>query len=107
MALIKHISGLLPRLVRAWRRRFASVGIIGKVPLAATSPLFACWLCSIPGIAQPPTATSASAANCDPAYPDVRIPPPPPDLDCGQISYRNFRVLLPDPHRFDGDNDGI
>lgn len=45
--------------------------------------------------------------NCDPAYPDVCIPPPPPDLDCVDISYRNFRVLPPDPHRFDGDRDGI
>lgn len=39
------------------------------------------------------------------------IPPPPPALDCGQISYRNFRVIYtvpnPDPHRFDGDRDGI
>ena len=33
--------------------------------------------------------------------------PPPPDLDCPDISYRRFRVLPPDPHRFDGDHDGI
>ncbi|GAB6876774.1 thermonuclease family protein [Thermaerobacter litoralis] len=47
-------------------------------------------------------------AGCDPAYPDVCIPPPPPDLDCGDLSYRNFRVLPPDPHRLDGrDRDGI
>ena len=45
--------------------------------------------------------------DCDPAYPDVCIPPPPPDLDCADIPYRNFRVLPPDPHRFDGDGDGI
>lgn len=45
--------------------------------------------------------------NCDPAYPDVCIPPPPPDLDCADIPYRDFRVLPPDPHRFDGDGDGI
>jgi len=45
--------------------------------------------------------------NCDPAYPDVCIPPPPPDLDCNQITYRNFRVLPPDPHHFDIDLDGI
>jgi micrococcal nuclease len=37
----------------------------------------------------------------------VDIPPPPPDLDCGEIPYRRFRVLRPDPHRFDGDKDGI
>jgi micrococcal nuclease len=37
----------------------------------------------------------------------VCIPPAPPDLNCPQITYRNFRVLPPDPHKFDGDNDGI
>lgn len=45
--------------------------------------------------------------ECDPAYPDVCIPSPPPDLDCRDISYRNFRVLSPDPHFFDGDGDGL
>ncbi len=45
--------------------------------------------------------------RCDPAYPDVCIPPSPPDLDCRDIPYRNFRVLPPDPHRFDRDRDGI
>jgi micrococcal nuclease len=45
--------------------------------------------------------------QCDAAYPGVCIPSPPPDLDCGEISHRNFQVLSPDPHRFDGDKDGI
>ena len=45
--------------------------------------------------------------QCDPAYPDVCIPSPPPDLDCGDISFRNFKVLPPDPHRFDGNKDGL
>jgi len=45
--------------------------------------------------------------NCDRAYPDICIAPPPPDLDCKDISARNFRVLSPDPHRFDRDGDGI
>ncbi len=49
----------------------------------------------------------AARTECDPAYPDVCIPPPPPDLDCPDIPYRRFRVLPPDPHRFDGDHDGI
>jgi hypothetical protein len=47
------------------------------------------------------------ASNCSPAYPGVCIPPPPPDLNCGDISYTNFTVLAPDPHNFDGDHDGI
>ncbi len=45
--------------------------------------------------------------ECDPSYPDFCIPPPPPDLDCGDIPQKNFTVLQPDPHRFDGDKDGI
>jgi endonuclease YncB( thermonuclease family) len=54
-----------------------------------------------------PVATAAPVQRCDPSYPDVCIPPPPPDLDCADIPYRNFRVLPPDPHRFDRDRDGI
>ncbi len=41
--------------------------------------------------------------RCDPSYPTVCIPPPPPDLDCGDIRYRRFKVVGRDPHRFDGD----
>ena len=29
------------------------------------------------------------------------------NLDCGDISYKRFTVLQSDPHRFDGDKDGI
>lgn len=46
-------------------------------------------------------------ADCHPSYPDVCIPPPPPDLDCRDVRPRGFRVRGPDPHRFDGDGDGI
>jgi micrococcal nuclease len=61
-----------------------------------------------PPTAEPGSTTApADRAGCDPAYPGVCIPPPPPDLDCGQISERRFKVLPPDPHRFDGDHDGI
>ncbi len=50
---------------------------------------------------------------CDPSYPTgekgqkICIPPGPPDLDCQDIPYRRFKVLSPDPHRFDRDKDGI
>ena len=43
----------------------------------------------------------------DASYPTVCIPPPPPDLDCSDISYTNFKVVPPDDHHFDGDGDGI
>lgn len=51
-------------------------------------------------------ATTTGGGNCHPSYPDVCIPPAPPDLNCGDISYRNFRVTGSDPHNFDGNNDG-
>lgn len=47
------------------------------------------------------------AANCDPSYPEVCIPPAPPDLNCPDITERNFKVLPPDPHHFDLNQDGI
>ncbi|MDH3735529.1 MAG: thermonuclease family protein [Nitrosopumilus sp.] len=46
-------------------------------------------------------------SNCDPSYPDFCISSPPPDLDCKDIPQKRFTVLQPDPHRFDGDKDGI
>ena len=55
----------------------------------------------------PPPPPPPPADDCDPAYPTVCIPSPPPDLNCADIPYRNFRVLPPDPHHFDGDGDGI
>lgn len=45
--------------------------------------------------------------NCDKSYPDVCIAPYPPDLDCGDITFKKFRVIGSDPHRFDSDKDGI
>lgn len=56
--------------------------------------------------AQAPVQQVQSGA-CDASYPDVCIPPSPPDLDCGDVSARRFTVLSPDPHRFDGDFDGV
>ena len=55
----------------------------------------------------PATAPLPVAGNCDPSYPGVCIPPAPPDLDCGDITFRRFQVVAPDPHGFDGDHDGI
>jgi micrococcal nuclease len=55
----------------------------------------------------PPSTTTTRSTACDPSYPDFCIPPPPPDLDCADIPRTNFKVLPPDPHRFDGDKDGV
>ena len=54
-----------------------------------------------------PTEDIESTSGCDSSYPDFCIPSPPPDLDCGDIPYKRFTVLQPDPHRFDGDKNGI
>ena len=53
------------------------------------------------------SVTIPDAAHCDPSYPGVCIPTPPPDLDCGDIAVRRFRVIGADPHRFDIDGDGL
>ncbi len=66
------------------------------IPLSAASVL-----------GQTHSSTAVAQNNCSPSYPDVCIAPPPPDLDCKDISYRNFRVVAPDPHRFDGNKNGI
>ncbi len=51
--------------------------------------------------------TNLTAQNCDPAYPDFCISKDLPDLQCSNIKERKFKVLPPDPHRFDGDGNGI
>ena len=56
---------------------------------------------------EPPPTPVQPSRNCHSSYPSVCIPPPPPDLDCGEIPYRRFRVVGADPHRFDGDRDGV
>ena len=75
-------------------------------PTATRTPLptFTLWPSNTPLI---PVSGGGSNGNCHPSYPTVCIPPPPPDLDCGDISYRRFQVLSPDPHDFDRDGDGI
>ena len=50
---------------------------------------------------------SMAEVVCDSAYPSVCIPQSPPDLNCDDISHRRFKVRAPDPHRFDGDKDGV
>jgi len=57
---------------------------------------------------QPTQSQQVQSQNqCDSSYPSVCIAPYPPDLDCGEIEYSNFKVVQPDPHRFDGDKNGI
>jgi micrococcal nuclease len=50
---------------------------------------------------------ASSEENCDPSYPDVCIAPPPPDLNCDDVPYKDIKVEGNDPHGFDRDGDGI
>jgi hypothetical protein len=45
--------------------------------------------------------------GCDSSYPDICVTIYSAKLSCGDIPFRNFKVLLPDPHGFDSDGDGI
>ena len=47
--------------------------------------------------------------DCNTSYPTVKpcVPNGSPDLDCKDISQKNFPVVGPDPHDFDRDHDGI
>ena len=92
-------------LAAATGARRAHRGLWGACPRAVWDPL-------APASTGPGSLPRASprrpvAGRCDPAYPTVCIPPPPPDLDCRDVPYRNFRVLRPDPHHFDGGGDGL
>jgi micrococcal nuclease len=78
-------------------QREAAIGLWGTPPTAAVTPA--------------PIAPLVPGNNCEPSYPDVCIPIGSADLDCPDIDARRFTVLWevanPDPHRFDGDADGI
>ena len=59
----------------------------------------------------PPAGPPPPSGSCAASYPDFCIKPPPPDLNCADIPYNNFRVRWdvpdPDPHHFDGNRDGV
>ena len=63
------------------------------------------------GVTPPDNADGTPPENgngdCDPSYPTVCIKSPPPQLNCDDVPYKNFKVTGRDPHGFDGDNDGI
>jgi len=94
-------------LASATAARRARLGLWGACPHAVWNPFAA----ASTGPGSPVRTTQprpiSGAGRCDPSYPTVCIPPPPPDLDCRDVPYRNFRVLPPDPHHFDGGGDGV
>ena len=91
--------------VYVYDRPFARVSGYRSAESSARNRGLGLWKTCGETNAAPPTTTRG---NCDPSYPTVCIPPPPPDLDCKDVPYKNFKVLPPDPHGFDGrDNDGV
>jgi hypothetical protein len=103
--------------------------IVRRIAAAAAVVIAAALVVAVPSVAggqEPPgddssttTETTAEGTTtteappegepeCEPSYPDLCIPPGLPDIDCGDIpEFTDFPVLPPDPHGFDGDNDGI
>jgi len=89
------------------RAERAGVGLWTAPGAAAPTAPGAAAPTTAPAGAAPTTAPAAAGAGCDPSYPTVCIPPAPPDLDCGDIPFRRFEVTGSDPHRFDGNGDGV
>ena len=87
------------------------------IETAQVSPILApSTISSKPTLSNPSTSTippktstppSDEQDNCDSSYPDFCIPPPPPNLNCPDISQKRFTVSGSDAHGFDRDNDGI
>ena len=91
-------------LAAAQTARRAQRGLWRACPNAVWNPL---GPATTGGGAAPTPPRGIVGGGCDPSYPTVCIPSPPPDLDCADIEYRRFRVVPPDPHRFDDEGDGI
>ena len=53
------------------------------------------------------TTSQQGYSDCDSSYPAVCISSAPQNLNCNDISYKDFQVLPPYPHGFDRDEDGI
>lgn len=87
------------RTVLAFQRArgLPQVGIVGPRTWA-----------QLPAVGEPQTAEPVPLQNrCDRSYPTLCIPVGVPDIDCPEIPQRRFPVVGADPHRFDGDNDGV
>jgi hypothetical protein len=56
--------------------------------------------CEDPCIEDPTLEGCEPGDDCDPSYPNICVPSPPPDLNCNDVSNRNFKVVGSDPHGF-------
>ena len=92
------------RLMAAARAaRAAKRGLWGACPGTKLNP----YAPATTGRSGPP----AEGGNCDPNYSGGCVPPYPPDLDCADLRWLGIplpvRVVGQDPHRLDGDGDGL
>jgi hypothetical protein len=78
---------VLPRASTTIRERTATTEKVTTTTAATTVLSTTTTTTAAP--APPPTQAVRQApppsSNCDPAYPDFCIPPPPPDLDCDDV----------------------
>ncbi|MFN8470088.1 MAG: hypothetical protein U0X20_31325 [Caldilineaceae bacterium] len=82
------------------------------VPAAPPAPRPAPTVTLVPPTSSATSSTAGAvgqqqAGNCDPSYPSLCIPVGISDLDCPDVTARRFPVTGADPHRFDGDGNGI
>ena len=99
----KYALRLLADAQRAIR---AKRGLWGACPGTVLDPLSAIDT----GVSGPPTRVAPPNGKCDPNYTGACVPPYPPDLDCADLRAVGLAPVWSvgsDPHRLDGDHDGI
>ena len=99
----KHASRLL---ADAQKAKPAKLGLWGACPGAVLDPFHPVDT----GISGPPTKTPPPNGKCDPNYAGGCVPASPPDLDCADIRAKGLapiKSIGSDPHRLDGNHDGI
>ena len=98
-----------------------SMSTSGKLTWSASATKVPWWSASTKKqtgvcVGQSPTATPPPTGppptgKCDPNYAGACVPPYPPDLDCADLRALGLalpvRVVGSDPHRLDGDGDGL
>jgi micrococcal nuclease len=96
----------LRMLADAQKAKAAKRGLWGACPRTVLDPYRAVDT----GISGPPTKNPPANGKCDPNYTQGCVPPYPPDLDCDDLRALGLapvRSTGSDPHRLDGDDDGI
>jgi micrococcal nuclease len=90
----------------AQKAKRAKRGLWGACPGTVLDPLSAIDT----GVSGPPPRVAPRNGKCDPNYTGACVPPYPPDLDCDDLRTLGLapvRSVGGDPHRLDGDEDGI